>query len=321
MPVSVITTLKNEEKTLGPFLNGLLAQSRKPDEIVVVDGGSTDRSLEIIEQFVSRGEPIKAIVAPGNRAVGRNAAITGSKYDIIASSDFGSIPDADWLDCIVEPLEGNPDIDVVSGVTLPNASSLFEHCVAVTNLPEVAEIDQENFLPSSRSMAFRKTAWEKAGGYPEQFSWNEDTLFDFALKRAGARFEFAPNAIVYWRPPGSFARLFRQFFFYARGDGQAGIYLMEFYAPRKYAVYGLGVALLSLSMRWPWFFISLVLGVGIYLFGLTRKAFRRTGKWRALVLMPAVMLTRDFAEMLGYLVGWADRWHDPSRFRRSGRQC
>lgn len=316
MPVSVITTLKNEEKAIGPFLEGLLAQSRKPDEIVIVDGGSSDRSREKIEEFVEKGAPVKVILLPGNRAVGRNAAIRNAQYELIASSDVGSIPDANWLENIIEPLENDSEADVVSGITLPSASSLFEHCVAVINLPEATDIDPENFLPSSRSMAFRKSAWKKAGGYPERFSWNEDTLFNFVLKKTGAKFRFALEAVVYWRPPASLPHLFRQFFYYARGDGQAGIYFKEFYLPKKYLLYALGLVFLLLSIWFSWLLVVLLLGVILYFAKPLLKALRRTGNWKVLALMPVVILTRDFSEMTGYLLGLADRWHDPSYFKR-----
>ncbi len=315
MPVSVITTLKNEESSIGAFLDSLLSQSRPPEEIVVVDGGSTDGTVNIIGKFIQKGAPIKLIEVTGNRSVGRNLAIRNARHEIIASTDAGSIADKDWLKNIVGPFEKDLTIDVISGVTLPRTESFFEDCVAVINLPEVEDINPETFLPSSRSAAFKRVAWQKVGGYPEQFSLNEDTVFNFALKRAGCKFFFAPNAVVYWHPPSTFKKVFRQFYAYARGDGQAGLYLWEYYFPKRCLIYSLGAALLVAGYFYPPAWVLLLPGLLIYLFKSCSKAFRRLKKLKVFFLLPAIIFVRDLAELLGYLVGFGERMVKPVRFR------
>ncbi|MDI6892747.1 MAG: glycosyltransferase [Actinomycetota bacterium] len=315
MPVSIITTLKNEESSIGAFLDSLLSQSRPPDEIVVVDGGSTDGTVNIIGKFIQKGAPIRLMETADNRSVGRNLAIRNARHEIIASTDAGSVADKDWLKNIVEPFEKDPTIDVVSGVTLPRTESFFEDCVAVINLPEAEDINPETFLPSSRSAAFRKNAWEKARGYPEQFSLNEDTVFNFALKGAGCKFFFAPDAVVYWRPPSTFKKVFRQFYAYARGDGQAGLYLWEYYFPKRCLIYSLGVALLVAGYFYPPAWVLLLPGLLIYLSKPCSKAFGRLRKLGVFPLLPAIIFTRDLAELFGYLVGLGERAINPSRFR------
>ena len=51
MKVSLITTVFNEEKTITPFLKSVLVQIRKPNEIIIVDGGSTDFTVKKISEF------------------------------------------------------------------------------------------------------------------------------------------------------------------------------------------------------------------------------------------------------------------------------
>ncbi len=316
MSVSVITTFKNEQRAIAPFLEGLLAQSRRPDEIIMVDGGSTDHSIDKVQRFIQQGAPVKVLLFPGNRAVGRNAAIQEARFELIASSDVGSVPDKDWLRSLVAALEKNPDIGVASGVTLPKAENLFEECVATINLPDPKEINPEYFLPSSRSMAFRKTVWERAGGYPEWLSWNEDTLFNFSLRKAGAQFKFVPDAVVYWQPPGNIYHLFRQFYYYARGDGQAGIYLWEFYLPKKFLLYGAGLVLLIFGFMSSWAWLALLAGMVLYFQGPGKRVFQKVKSIGVLMLMPQVMIARDVAEMFGYFMGTLDRWFNPKYFRR-----
>lgn len=93
-------------------------------------------------------------------------------------------------------------VDVVSGWYEADAKNDFERCIAEMTFPRLSEAqkNQDDFLPSSRSVAFKKAAWQNAGGYPEGLTLTaEDTLFDINLKKAGCKFVFAPKAVVYWK--------------------------------------------------------------------------------------------------------------------------
>ena len=56
MKISLITICWNSERTLSRSLKSVMEQSRRPDEYVFVDGGSTDRTLEILEDFKAKAE-------------------------------------------------------------------------------------------------------------------------------------------------------------------------------------------------------------------------------------------------------------------------
>src|SRR5215212_4584544 len=97
--VSVIVPVKNEEQSIDRLLRGLLSQSHPPAEIVITDGGSTDRTKEIIASWQKRSPiPIHLIAEaqafPGR---GRNLAIQRAKHEWIASIDAGIEPALDWL--------------------------------------------------------------------------------------------------------------------------------------------------------------------------------------------------------------------------------
>jgi hypothetical protein len=106
---------------------------------------------------------------------------------------------------------------------VPDVDSVFTTAMAATVLPVAEEIDPQRFLPSSRSVAFTKTAWAKAGGYPEWLDYCEDLLFDFAINAQRSdqptAFEWAPDALVYFRPRPNLRSFWTQYYRYARGDG------------------------------------------------------------------------------------------------------
>ena len=63
MKVSVIVPVRDEQDSIRELLNGLLKQTRPPDEIVITDGGSVDGTPQIIEEYIRRGAPVRLIRA------------------------------------------------------------------------------------------------------------------------------------------------------------------------------------------------------------------------------------------------------------------
>ena len=61
MRISVVVPVRNEENSIRELLDGLLSQTRAPDEVVITDGGSTDSTALIIESYIERGAPVRLI--------------------------------------------------------------------------------------------------------------------------------------------------------------------------------------------------------------------------------------------------------------------
>ena len=75
MKVSVIIPVRNEEASIRILLDNLLKQTLRPDEIIITDNGSTDRTAEIISEYVRRGEPVRLLrEEAGLPGRGRNVA-------------------------------------------------------------------------------------------------------------------------------------------------------------------------------------------------------------------------------------------------------
>src|SRR5215207_1729602 len=148
-------------------MDSLAAQTRKPDEVVIVDGGSCDNTVALLEEYAQR-LPLRVFVEPGaNISKGRNQAIERALGDIIAITDAGVVLEANWLEEITRPLLENSSLQVVGGFFQADVQTVFEAAMGATVLPLIDEIDTATFLPSSRSIALRKAAWERIGGYPE----------------------------------------------------------------------------------------------------------------------------------------------------------
>jgi cellulose synthase/poly-beta-1,6-N-acetylglucosamine synthase-like glycosyltransferase len=302
LKISLICTVKNEEKTILDWLESLKRQTKLPDEIIVVDGGSIDKTAELIQEFMRNANlKIRLIIAPGaNIAQGRNVAVRNCTNGIIASTDVGCRLHPQWLENITKPFEEDPSVDVVSGVYLPWCETEFEEIASYLIFPDIEKLDSNKFLPSGRSIAFRKKVWEGVGGYPEWLDTAEDTLFDLKLKKAGMHFFLARNAIVYWRVRENTKEIFKQHYNYAKGDGVAFLFPQR-YVPR----YAVAVWLLVLAtMLWHdilfWFSITLTIFVGLWI-----KHIRKVRKLSLKRFLTAltVALAIETGVFLGYLKG------------------
>jgi glycosyltransferase involved in cell wall biosynthesis len=306
--VSVIATVLNEGDNLRSLLDSLMYQSRQVDEVVICDGGSTDNTLELLETYKAR-LPLVVVQEPNcNISQGRNRAIAAAAGPLIAATDAGVVLAPHWLEELVRPIE-NDNAAVVSGWFEPDPYTDFEVVMGATVLPALEDIRPETFLPSSRSVAFRKEAWEQAGGYPEWLDYSEDLIFDRALRERHGPFPFVPKAVVYFRPRKNLRDFARQYYLYARGDGKANLWPARHAV--RYLTYIAGLpALFWLIWRrrwWGWL-VGLV-GAAVYCRRPVQRLWPETYGWRppdrirALALVPIIRLVGDVAKMAGYPVG------------------
>lgn len=228
--ITFITTFFNEESSIINFLESLFGQSIQADEYILLDGGSTDNTVSLVNQLISQNKEknIKLVIddkcnlvhTRGPVAKGRNVAISLSKNEIIAVSDAGCVLDKYWLFNITKPIiEGVADIS--SG-----RSSFTQNTSNYMSTDQIIHNDYKN--PSSRNIAFNKRAWAAVGGYPENYLTGEDTFFNYKLRSKNFKFHFSSNAIVYWDAPRNKAELIKKQIGYGKGDGFNRLYFKNF---------------------------------------------------------------------------------------------
>ena len=313
MSLAVILTVLNEAEALPRLLESLAAQTRRPDEIVVAEGGSRDATPAVLAayaaQFAAQGLALRVVAAPGaNIAQGRNRAIDAATADVIAATDAGVRLPPDWLARLTAPF-ADASVNVVAGFFEADPQTVLETAMGATVLPDARDVNPATFLPSSRSVAFRKAAWAAVGGYPEWLDFSEDVIFDLALRAKFGRFVFVPEARVLFRPRGSLRALARQYYQYARGDGKANLFPKQ-HAVRYFTYLVVAPLLVYAAVTVsPWLWgVGVLAGLAYLRLPLRRIWPRLAGlgggaRVLALACLPLIRLVGDVAKMVGYPVG------------------
>ena len=305
-PVSVICTVRNEAASLPALLRSLAAQSRKPDEVVLCDAGSTDPTARIARSFSKKLRLRFLVSKNANIAKGRNTAIRAAKGPLIASIDGGCIADRHWLRNLLA-VRARTRADVVAGTFQPLARTRFGTAAGLLICPDPARLPAD-WPPSSRSALYTKAAWKRVSGYPEDLYTAEDTVFNRRLKAAGFRYAVARGASVRWQQRETPRALGKQFLLYGRGDGQVRSF-RGFNGARSLAVVAaqtvFALALLAsvLTARLLLARVLLLL-LALYLFYPARKlSFLHPRSPSLLLSVPLAQLIRRAAYFAGFWRG------------------
>jgi glycosyltransferase involved in cell wall biosynthesis len=222
--VSLVATVLNEAASVHWLLASIDEQSRPPDEVVIVDGGSSDGTWQTLERWAEEAPNRVALREPGaNISRGRNLAIERARGGVIAVTDAGVRLEPRWLERLVGALEAEPEAGVASGFFVPDCHGVWEIALRrddATGRPRcgpraVSAVEPLRRVPQARLGSGRRV--------PGVAGLLRGRVFDLALRKQAVRFAWVPDAIVFFRPrptPGAF---FRQYYLYARGDGRPAV--------------------------------------------------------------------------------------------------
>jgi glycosyltransferase involved in cell wall biosynthesis len=115
--ISVVIPALNSASTISFTLSSIFSNSLSRDlfEVLVVDNGSSDKTVEIAERFPAK------VFHCSKKGIGpaRNFGISGSKGSIVCLTDSDCIVEKDWLERIFDSFDQNPELDGVGGPVFP----------------------------------------------------------------------------------------------------------------------------------------------------------------------------------------------------------
>ncbi|MFQ5910812.1 MAG: glycosyltransferase [Thermoplasmata archaeon] len=211
MLISIIVTARNEERNIGHLLDGLVNQEQ-PIEIVVVDAGSTDSTRDIVREYMSRYGFIRLLEKAGTRGRSRNYAVERSEGEAVAFIDADCIANPFWIRRMRTSLG---DWEVVAGKTINIGYQPFEDLERVELIYRGFDIT----FPSN-NLAYRRSLFNKIGGFDDWFVTAEDIDLNLRAVEAGARIYHEEEAIVYHRTRPTFYRFYEQAFWNGAGRKQ-----------------------------------------------------------------------------------------------------
>jgi glycosyltransferase involved in cell wall biosynthesis len=228
--ISVIATVLNEADSVSILVDCLARQTISPLEIVIVDGGSSDSTWERLLAAQAQWPILRAIRdescnlahSPGPIARGRNVAIAAARGEIIACADAGCSYAPDWLERLCAPIVAGESEYALGGSYIdPDDANVWD-ISAAPFLGVKLRPDAPTKSCTARSMAFRKSMWERVERFPEISLSGEDALFDLRM-RAATKPAFPARAMARYRPGLSFLSAAGRLGWYAASDGALGM--------------------------------------------------------------------------------------------------
>ncbi len=318
--VSAIVPMRNERRHIERCLRSLAAQDYPPDrfEVIVVDGGSDDGSLELVESMREQVPNLRLLENRGKHtARGLNIGLAFAKGEVIARVDAHAAVAPDFLRESVAALR-RTDADVVGGPiqTLGEGSAGEAVALAVSSPFGVGNAvfrysQQEQWTDTVAFPAYRRDVFDRFGPFAE-IDGGEDDEFHYRLRDAGGRILLTPAIRSTYYARRSYWELALQYF----GYGQAKVVVLSRH-PRRTRLRQLTpsafvLALLASAVAALFgglLVLPLAILAGLYLTASLAGSFvvaRRHG-WRHVFRLPLAFACMHLAYGLGFLSGLVRR--------------
>jgi succinoglycan biosynthesis protein ExoA len=266
MPLPFVTIAMpclDEEAYIEACIRCLAAQDYPKDrmEILVADGGSTDRTLEILGHLAAEDPRIVVIHNPNRiQAAGMNEIIKRSRGDVIIRMDVHAEYALDYVSKCIEGLE-RTGADNVGTAARTRARSFFQKalCAALESPLGVGgsayrNPENEGFVETVFLGAFRRRVFETVGMYDPKAITNEDAELNQRIISAGGKVFLSKDVVVHYFPRDTFTGLAKQYFTYGRGRARTLLKLGKFLSLRPaipFLMVVSGAALVATSALHP----------------------------------------------------------------------
>jgi GT2 family glycosyltransferase len=318
----------NEEAHIERCIQDAVAQEYPPEkiEVVVADGGSADRTREVLKVQAARDQRVRWVDNPGRiQARGMNEILRVARGDVLVRFDAHAEYARDYVLRCVEALH-RTGADNVGGAQRAKASTPFQRalCAALDSPLGVGGAayrspDKEGFVDTVFCGAFRRSVFERVGLYDPEAITNEDAELNQRIRAAGGKIYLSREVIAYYYPRKSFRELARQYFRYGQGRARTllkhrSLITLRPYVPFLTVVGGAMLLIVAPRSRLTW------AAFAAYGLGITREATRvarrhagvkKATVWAILPVMHASHGAGVAAGLARYLV--QPDWGPPER--------
>lgn len=314
--VSVIIPMRDEERVIAQCLRSVLDQDYPQDrmEVLVVDGGSEDRSAEIVVEFSSKYPAIKLLDNPKLSApAGLNLGIREARGEVIVRVDGHCLLEPDYVSQCVKHLR-ETGADNVGGLMQARGKGYVAETIALainsffgSGGSKFHYASQEQYVDTVYLGAFRRSVFDKVGFFNERLIRNQDYELNYRIRAAGGAVFLSPAIRSSYYGRTTFRDLWHQYFQYGFWKLEmirmhpSSIQARHLAAPLfVFSLFASGL----LSLVHSGFVSLFLLIVSGYLLASLASSLliaRREG-WRYFPLLPVAFAVMHFAWGLGFLL-------------------
>jgi len=191
---SIVIRAFNEEKHIGKLLSGVQLQAYPSIEVILVDSGSTDKTLEIVSKYPVEVVKIDSSEFTFGRSLNKGIAATSGEIIVIISAHCYPVY-PDWLDKLLEPFVDD-QVAVSYGKQRGGESNHYsEHQFFRTYFPDISQPDQGQPYTHNANAAIRKSLWDKHP-YDEGLTGLEDLAWSSWAKEEGYKIAYVAEAEI-----------------------------------------------------------------------------------------------------------------------------
>lgn len=315
---SVIVPVYNRRGEVDELLGSLSQQTNRNFEVIIVEDGSTIPCGEICDMYATKGLNVKYFFKENEgRSIARNHGIERSKGEWLIFFDSDCVIPRDYFEKLDEAMAttpfdafGGPDAADSSFSDTQKAINVAMTSFLTTGGIRGGKVSMEKFTPRTFNMGFRRSVYDRVGGFREMFS--EDIDMSTRIRLAGFSIGLYPDQYVYHKRRVDLMKFWRQVYVF----GMSRITLQLLYPGSMKlvhwlpAVFVIGVVAMILMAIFlsPWWLTPLA----VYLFAIWLTALRTTGSWHvALLAIPASLI-----QLCGYGCGFIKAYFTKIILRR-----
>jgi GT2 family glycosyltransferase len=199
MRVTAYIPCFNGANYLPNTIAAILNQTHPPDELLIIDDGSTDNSIEVASRY-----PVRVVRHERNKglAAARNTALENARFEFLAAFDVDAVAEPTWLEYLLEGFQ-DEHVAGVGGRLIENfREDPPDFWRALQLGQDMGETPIEMVWPTPKRLGgfgtvFRVDALKKVGGYDQQFRTNyEDVDLCIRVLQAGYKTLFNPRAVM-----------------------------------------------------------------------------------------------------------------------------
>jgi glycosyltransferase involved in cell wall biosynthesis len=215
MLISIIITVKNEEKSMPHLLDSLIVQE-KPFEVIIVDANSDDNTQKIVKDYSKKYDFIHLLECDAHKSKSRNYGVKQSKGEAIAFTDGNCKADPNWLKEIRKNLREG--YDIVAGKTIHYG---FKGFTTLKRVPLLYKGNDASY--PTCNIAYKKQLFNKIKGFDPWFKEAEDVDLNYRALTHGGKIVYNEKAIIYHTGSENLKSFIKKSFWYGFGRKELSI--------------------------------------------------------------------------------------------------